>query len=271
MPARSSETRGYVIPIGGAEDKIGHRRIHRRFVDLCGGDDARIVVIPTASRLDDTGDRYRTIFTDLGAAKVEVLEISERKCAESEEALGKFEGCTGIFMTGGNQLRLSTFLGGTPVATQIRRCHARGAHVAGTSAGAAFMSEHMIAFGKEGPRPVAGKVTLAPGLGLTNRVIVDQHFRQRNRMGRLLTALAYNPFVHGLGLDEDTAAFINKERVLEVVGSGGLTIIDVHDLDYSSMARADEGDVVQLVNVKLHVLTHGATYDLQNRVATPGR
>jgi cyanophycinase len=269
MPARSSENRGYVIPIGGAEDKHDHRVIHRRFIELCGGDEARIVVIPTASRLDDTGDRYRTVFGDLGAAWIHVLDINDRADADAPGIEEQFAGCTGIFMTGGNQLRLSTMLGGTMVARCIRNCHGEGAHVAGTSAGAAFVSEHMIAFGKEGPRPVAGKVTLAPGLGLTNRVIVDQHFRQRNRMGRLLTALAFNPFVHGLGLDEDTAAFIAPDRVIEVVGSGGLTIIDVGDLQYSSMARADEDDVVELVGVKLHVLTHGSTYDLENRVAKP--
>lgn len=272
MPVtKEGHTRGFVIPIGGGEDKIGDRYIHSEFVRICGGSDARIAVIPTASRLDDTGARHVELFKDLGVDTVEVLEIQDRKGTETPAYLEMLDRATGIFMTGGNQLRLSTILGGTDVARRIRHRHAEGVHVAGTSAGAAFISEHMIAFGSEGPRPVAGKVTLAPGLGLTNRVIVDQHFRQRNRLGRLLTALAYNPFAHGLGLDEDTAAFIGPDKKLHVVGSGGLTIVDVSSLEFSSMARADEGDVVQLVGVRLHILTQGATYCLDSRKATPGR
>ena len=271
MPSPSTDReRGFVIPIGGAEDKEGDRRIHRRFVSLCGGEDAEIAVIPTASRLDDTGDRYRTLYSALGAKSIRILPIEDRTDAEHPDMLAKLEGATGIFMTGGNQLRLSTILGGTQMAPRIRRMNAAGVHVAGTSAGAAFVPEHMIAFGDEGPRPVAGKVTLAPGLGLTNRVIVDQHFRQRNRLGRLLTALSYNPFSTGIGLDEDTGAFIGPDNVIRVVGSGALTIADVSDLEYSSMARADEGDPVQMIGVKLHILTDGARYDLSERRARPG-
>ena len=190
--------------------------------------------------------------------------------AEKEEYNAILEEATGVFMTGGNQLRLSTILGGTRIATQIRRKNAKGIPVAGTSAGAAFISEHMIAFGQEGSTPIAGKVTLAPGLGLSNRVIVDQHFRQRDRLGRLMTALAYNPFVQGIGLDEDTAAFINDNNEIEVVGEGALTIVDVAGLEYSSMASAREGDTVELIGVKLHVLSHGARYNLVTRKAVPG-
>ncbi len=271
MPSPTNgNRRGYVIPIGGGEDKAGTRRIHRRFLKLCGGRDARLVIIPTASRLVDTGERYRDLYEDLGARRIHIAQIEDRKDAEKPEHLEKLAKATGIFMTGGNQLRLSTILGGTSLATAIRRQNAAGAHVAGTSAGAAYIPEHMIAFGEEGPRPVVGKVTLAPGLGLTNSVIVDQHFRQRNRLGRLLTSLAYNPFAHGIGLDEDTAAFIDADDKIEVMGSGGLTILDVSGLEHSSMPSADVGDVVQIIGVKLHILTDGARYDLRERTAVPG-
>jgi cyanophycinase len=226
-------------------------------------------VIPTASQLSDTGARYREIFNSLGCKDVRVLPFEERVHTENPHYLEALNSCTGVFMTGGNQLRLSTILGGTPVATQVRRLNARGVAVAGTSAGAAFVSEHMIAFGSEGSTPIAGMVNLAPGLGLTNRVIVDQHFTVRDRLGRLMAALAYNPFAIGLGLDEDTAAFINGDNNVEVVGAGGVTIVDVSDLQFSGMAEAVAGDPVQLVGVRLHVLTHGATYDLDSRVATP--
>jgi cyanophycinase len=153
------------------------------------------------------------------------------------------------------------------MARALRRRNAEGAHIAGTSAGAAFLCEHMIAFGREGASPRAKIVTLAPGLGLTNRVIIDQHFRQRDRLGRLLTALAYNPFAIGIGLDENTAAFIGPDDVLEVVGSGALTIVDPSGLEFSSMARVRKNDPVCLIGLRLHILDHGATFNLTTREA----
>jgi cyanophycinase len=269
-PELNPGTRGHIIPIGGAEDKVSDRAILRRFVDLCGGSAARIAVIPTASTLDTTGGRYREVFGSLGVAEVNVLDFRDRGDVERlmwEDAL---DNATGVFLTGGNQLRLSTILGGTAVATRLRRVNAKGVHVAGTSAGAAFVSEHMIAFGREGSTPIAGQVTLTPGLGLTNRVIVDQHFRERDRLGRLLTALAYNPFAIGLGLDEDTAAFINGDNRIEVIGTGGITVVDVSALEHSGMATAQEGKPVQLIGIRLHVLTHGGLFDLHTRRASPG-
>src|SRR5205814_355446 len=142
-------------------------------------------------------------------------------------------------------------------AKALRLRSARGVHVAGTSAGAAFLSEHMIAFGDEGATPRAGMVSLAPGLGLTNRVVVDQHFRQRDRLGRLLAALAYNPFAVGLGLDEDTAAFIDPEDRVHVVGAGCITAVDASSFEYSSISSAEVGQPICMIGVKLHVLTPG--------------
>jgi cyanophycinase len=273
MPSRASEpgSRGFIVPIGGAEDKISDRAILRRFADLCGGPAARIAVIPTASVLPDTGSRYVDVFRAVGAGQVSVVPAFTREEAESERLLDLLAGSTGVFLTGGNQLRLSTILGGTALAQRIRKLNAAGVHVAGTSAGAAFSSEHMIAFGESGSTPRAGKVSLAPGLGLINRIVVDQHFRQRDRLGRLLTALSYNPFTIGCGLDEDTAAFIGPDDVIEVVGSGAITIVDVSALEYSSMAEAGEGEPVELVGIKLHVLAAGSHFDLASRRATPSR
>jgi cyanophycinase len=256
-----------VIPVGGAEAKVGDPAILRRFVKLCGGRDARIAIIPTASQLADTGKRYEATFRELGAKWARELPIEHRHDAERDDHLERLERADGIFLTGGNQLRLSTTLGGTPVATAIRRRNAAGAHVAGTSAGAAFLSEHMIATGDEGSTPHAGGVTLAPGLGLTNRVVIDQHFRQRDRLGRLLTALAYNPFAIGLGLDENTAAFIGPDDTVEVAGTGAVTVVDPSELEFSSMDQAERDDPVCLIGVRLHVLVRGATYDLHLRKA----
>jgi len=265
---RDGTRHGFIVPIGGAEEKIGASRILARFVELCGGDDAHIAVIPTASELDDTGSRYEEVFTRLGVGRVEALPFKTREDCENEEWLEVLDSANGIFMTGGNQLRLSTILGGTPVARALREASARGAHVGGTSAGAGFMSEHMIAFGGEGLLPRAGLVTMAPGLGLTNRVVVDHHFAERARLGRLMTALGLNPFAVGLGLDEDTAAFIGPDDVLEVVGSGSVTIVDPADVEYSNLYARAEGEPICLVNVRIHFLVDGWSFDLNTREAS---
>jgi cyanophycinase len=263
-----ADGRGYIIPVGGAEEKIGDITILRRFASLC--DTAgRIAIIPTASEVSDTGARYETLFQGLGVTEARSLPIQTRADAELPELLAILDQSDGIFLTGGNQLRLSTMIGGTSMAKALRRRNAEGAHIAGTSAGAAFLCEHMIAFGREGASPRAKIVTLAPGLGLTNRVIIDQHFRQRDRLGRLLTALAYNPFAVGIGLDENTAAFIGPDDTLEVVGGGALTIVDPSELQFSSMARVRKNDPVCLIGLKVHILDHGSTFNLTTRVAAP--
>ncbi|WP_324730630.1 cyanophycinase [Pseudomonas paeninsulae] len=270
-PAKSDDgvRRGFVIPIGGAEDRSQDPVILQRFVELCGGKDARIVIIPTASRLEETGPNYEAVFTELGAAKAISLPIYSREDAQRDDYLEEMAQATGIFMTGGNQLRLSTILGGTPVAQCIRRSNAAGVHVAGTSAGAAIMPEHMIAGGATGALPSEQGVTFAPGMGLISKVILDQHFSQRNRLGRLLSAVSYNPFASGLGICEDTAAFIGPDGILEVVGSGSLTVVDPSDLQYSSMAEASTGESITLIGLKLHMLSSGAKYCLNTRQAWP--
>ena len=262
----TDQTRGYVIPIGGAEAKRKDPEILQRFVELCGGEDAQILVIPTASLLDETGPIYQELFEGFGA-KAMCIPIEKRDCCYDEETLAVMERATGIFITGGNQLRLSTILGGTPVARAIRRLNAAGVHMAGTSAGAAIISEHMIAGGRGGPSPRESGVVLAPGLGLTNRAIIDQHFNKRGRMGRLLAAVSFNPFVCGLGIDENTAAFIAPNGDMEVVGHGTVTVVDPSDLRHSSMSYVRKAEAVSLIGLKLHVLATGSHFNLETREA----
>ncbi len=270
-PARLSanQDRGFIIPIGGGEDRVKERQIHRRFVDLSGGGVADIVVIPTASELKTTGQDYNRIFRDLGAAQVDYLPITKRADCDNPRYLEMLDRASGIFLTGGNQLRLSTILGGTGIAQKIRKRNAAGVTVAGTSAGASIMSEHMIAAGEGNSIPAEGAVSLAPGLGLTNAVIIDQHFTQRNRLGRLLAAASYNPFLIGLGLDEDTAAFIGPDGVFEVVGSGTVTVVDASGLTHSSMWEAKPGQALSLLGLRVDVMSEGCRYDLEGRQAYP--
>ncbi|MDH5234408.1 MAG: cyanophycinase [Gemmatimonadota bacterium] len=264
------QSRGWIIPIGGGEQKEQSPMILERFVALCGGRDARVAVIPTASKLGDTGARYQALFREIGAAEAIVFDFDTRRDAYEKGRLDELAECDGVFVTGGNQLRLSTVIGGTNVARLLREMNARGVHVCGTSAGASFLSEHMIAFGEDNVTPHAGSVTLAPGLGLTNRVVIDQHFTQRNRLGRLITALAFNPFLIGLGLDEDTAAFIGPDLTVEVEGSGTLTVVDAENLKFSSMDQAKADDPVSVLGLTMHVLIRGATFNLHTRKASAG-
>ncbi len=263
-------TRGCIIPIGGAEDRLRDPAILQRFVDVCGGAQARIAIIPTASSRAETGPEYERIFRDLGAGATRALPIETRDDCNDPRFIERIERAQGVFLTGGNQLKLSTTIGGTEIARLIRRRNLEDElHVAGTSAGAAILSEHMIAFGDEGSTPQADMVTLAPGLGLTRMVVIDQHFRQRDRLGRLLTALAYNPRPIGIGLDEDTAAFIAPDDSLEVHGSGAITVVDPSEIEYSSMDSAKQSEAVCMLNIRLHILVEGARYDIRSRKASP--
>ena len=272
MPSKvpTGATRGWIVPIGGAENKENDRHILERFVRVSGGEDADIVVIPTASRLRETGPRYERLFREMGAARVEVMDFDTRRDCQEPGRLERVGQASGIFFTGGNQLRLTTLLGGTPVAKLVRIRNAQGVTVGGTSAGASILSEHMIAFGDEGSSVISGSVRLAPGLGLTNRFIIDQHFTQRDRLGRLLTALAYNPFAVGIGLDEDTAAFIGPDETLEVEGSGGVTVLDAADVSFSSMDSVSEGQPVCMLGLRLHILVAGSSFNLHTRIADAG-
>jgi cyanophycinase len=270
MPSKVPEgqSRGWIVPIGGAENKENDRHILERFVQVSGGSAANIVVIPTASRMHETGPLYERLFKNIGAAEVTVMDFDTRRDCQEPGRLHRLQQASGIFFTGGNQLRLTTLLGGTPVAKLIRARNAHGVTVGGTSAGASILSEHMIAFGDEGSAVVSGSVRLAPGLGLTNRFIIDQHFRQRDRLGRLITALAYNPFAVGIGLDEDTAAFIGADETLEVHGSGGVTVVDAAEVSYSSIGEVGEGQPVCMLGLRVHILVQGATFNLHTRAAS---
>ena len=268
-PVSEGDSRGYIIPIGGGEEKELDPVILRRFVELSGGKDANIVIIPTASQLDDTGPRYEAIFSGLGAAETSSIPIASRKDCNNPEFAERCEKASGIFITGGNQLRLSAILGGSDVAQTIRRINARGVPVAGTSAGASIMSEHMMAGGEPDSSPSEGGAVLAPGLGLTNAAIIDQHFSERNRLGRLLSAIALNPFLLGMGIDEDTAAFIDSHGVLEVIGSGTITIVDGGNMIYCSAHAAQRDQGLGMLGLKMDILHEGCHYDLNMREAFP--
>jgi cyanophycinase len=255
--------------IGGAEDKIRDRVILSRFTTLAGGTDAVVVVISTASSLGfEAGERYREIFTGLGIGTVRPLHAMTRQQANDEAYVDQLRDATGIFLTGGNQLRLSSTIGGTLLAEAVMERFHAGAVVAGTSAGASAMSSHMIAFGASGGTPKHRMAALAAGLGVLPSVIVDQHFQQRNRYGRLLSVIAQNPSLLGIGVDEDTAGVVGPDGVMEVIGRGSVTIID------GASAETDAWEVhghrpVMISGVILHALPSGYRFDLRRRERVP--
>ena len=258
-------THGTVIVIGGAEDKVRDRLILGRFVALAGGRDAKIAVISTASSMGpEAGQRYRSIFTELGAERVMPLHAVTRTQANDEHIARQVRDATGVFLTGGNQLRLSSMIGGTRLADAIMTRFQAGSVVAGTSAGASAVSSHMIAFGASGATPKHRMAQIAAGLGLLPGVIVDQHFQQRNRLGRLLSLIAQNPSLLGLGVDEDTAGVVGPDHIMEVIGRGSITVVD------GARSETDAWEVhghkpLMISGVVLHSLPAGYRFDLRRR------
>ncbi|HEY9751281.1 MAG TPA: cyanophycinase [Allocoleopsis sp.] len=266
-------TKTAVMIIGGAEDKVHGKEILTAFFHRAGGTDARIAIIPCASREPATiGDRYRTIFEDMGAKAIEVLDIRERDQCEDSIWRTFLESCTGVFMTGGDQLRLCALLADTSLMEEVRR-RAVGGEItlAGTSAGAAVMGHHMIAGGGSGEHPNRSLVDMATGLAIIPEIIVDQHFHNRNRMARLMSAIAAYPDRLGVGIDEDTCALFEGDGLLHVLGKGSVTVIDPGDLSYTNQPSVDATEPLSIHNLRVHILSYGDTYHLYQRRIMPPR
>jgi cyanophycinase len=271
-PARSGD--GDLLVIGGAEDKLGKRTVLNEFVRRAGGPDARIAVVPTASSLGpEIIDVYAALFHRLGAAEVFGVRPEDRAQASDPELVKQLDAATGIFMTGGNQLKLSTVIAGTPFGEAIVEARGRGVTIAGTSAGASIQSSHMVAFGPGGSTPKQRMTQVAAGLGLVENCVIDQHFAQRNRYGRLLMIVSQSPQLLGMGVDEDTAAIISRTEdaeILRVVGRGSVTIFDGTHM-VSNAHEAKERRPILASGVVLHVLPEGAEFDMTSRTLVPPR
>jgi cyanophycinase len=257
-----------LLIIGGAEDKVGRATVLRRFVRLAGGRNARIVVIPSASSFpDEAVQTYNEAFGRLGAPEVVVVNPRSRAAAAAGALVAAMDNATGVFMTGGNQLKLSQLFVGTPLAEAISRAHERGAVVAGTSAGASIMSSFMISLGADGVTPRQRSSQLTSGLGLLPGVIIDQHFDERARYGRLMSLVASSPNLLGVGIDEDTAAEVRDGRRLTVVGSGAVFVVDARAA-VSDVPEARRHAPLLISGAVVHSLPSGATFDLHTAQLT---
>lgn len=261
-------TKTAVMVIGGAEDKVHGRQILSTFFQRSGGTDARIAIIPSASREPSViGGRYHDIFEEMGAKMIEVLNIQEREHGEDPDWRAFAEDCTGVFMTGGDQLRLCGLLADTPIMDKIRmRAQLGEVTLAGTSAGAAVMGQHMIAGGGSGESPNRSLVDLTSGLNIIPEILVDQHFHNRNRMARLMSAIASYPDKLGIGIDEDTCAMFESNGIFQVIGKGTVTVIDPGSISYTNQPDVGTVDPLSIHNLKVHILSHGDRYDFYKRV-----
>ncbi|CAB3389239.1 cyanophycinase [Kyrpidia spormannii] len=258
-------TPGPLVIIGGAEDKQRDCVILRELVRLAGGEQARIVVITSATEFPiEVGNEYVQVLTRLGAEEVHPLHIVKREDANAPFAVRLVERASCVFFTGGEQGRITRLLGGTQLDAALHRRHGDGLVLAGTSAGASVMSSTMIVEGEAETSPRPGIVHMEPGMEFLNGVVIDQHFAQRGRLGRLLSAVTKYPHHLGMGIDENTAVVVSGAEC-RVIGSGAVSIVDASALTYANVEFADRGEPLALCGIRLHVLPAGHRFDLRDR------
>lgn len=254
---------GALIIIGGGEDKTGDREILKAVAERARG--GRLVIATVASHEPDGYfEAYKEAFEPLGISDLVELYVNSRRAALKPEVCEVFAGASGVFFTGGDQLRIASQIGDTPIEHAIKDLYANGGVVAGTSAGASAMSETMLVAGPGRETYRIGELHMAPGLGLLPDVIIDQHFAERGRHGRLVGAVAHNPRILGLGVDEDTAMVVEGDR-FTVIGAGGVHVFDGEACSQSNIAEADSSRALSIFDVRMHVLSTGDAFDLRRR------
>ncbi len=264
-----ANARGRVFAIGGGEDRDEECVILKKFADLAGGSKARIVVLTTATNVPEKSVVvYGKAFKRLKATSVDFIDVAQREDAMREEAVETVKKASGIFFTGGNQFPITSLMGGTKLQSAIFEAYENDVIVAGTSAGAAMMGSGMIIKGNKELNPRMGSVEMAAGSGLIGSCVVDTHFSQRGRHGRLLTAVAHFPQYLGFGIDENTAMLVKKNKV-EVFGEGAVTTFDASQMTYSDIPYVEEGQSIALANIMINVLPNGYKYDLETRTMIP--
>ncbi|CAN5326201.1 cyanophycinase [soil metagenome] len=258
---------GHLLVIGGAEDKYNERRILKKFLELAGGEKAEVLIVPVASDFPEfAADVYTQAFRNLGVANPRVLRATSRQDVVNADFEKLLDGVTGVFMTGGDQMRLVSVLGGTKLAERLRRMvRETNIVMAGTSAGAAAMSTSMIVRGEPSSHPHKNAVKLSPGLGFLKNIIIDQHFSERGRISRLITAVSFNPYNLGIGIDENTAIILDGHGGLEVYGQGSTTIVDGSQISFNEIAEVGDNEAFSICGVQFHVLREGLIYNYLDR------
>ena len=263
----SEKVSGNLIIIGGAEDKEGDKEILKRVAKYIDPENEKLIIATIATEYPEKSyQNYKNVFSDLGIKNIDKLDISTREDAFNMKNVELINNSNLLFFTGGDQLRITSMIGGSPVYAAVKELCDNGGLIAGTSAGASVMSDTMIVQGEDDESPHKCTLKMSPGLGLVNNIIIDQHFAQRGRIGRLLTAIAQNPEVLGIGIDEDTAIVVSDKGTAEVIGSGAVYFIDGSSIDYSNVSEQYSDEVLSMFNVKLHVLKEGNRFNLLDKV-----
>jgi cyanophycinase len=258
--------KGNLIIIGGAEDKTGECSILKTFVNLSYERGGKVTIITTATEMPvEAGNQYKDIFTGLGVKETRILDINSRDDADLDSNAKLLYESSGIFFTGGDQLRITSILGGTRVYLALHAAYGAGAVIAGTSAGASAMSRTMIVDGNSNDPARKCTLKMAPGLGLLERALIDQHFHQRGRIGRLLCGVAENPSILGIGIDEDTAIRVFSDEHFEVLGSNSVTVVDGRSIKSSNVSELKPDENLAIANVVLNVLPSGYGYNMATR------
>ncbi|WP_233208282.1 cyanophycinase [Pollutimonas subterranea] len=264
------EHAGALLIVGGSEERHGDMQVLSKFVELCGGPDSAIVVLTAATSVPDKiWAIYDAAFAELGVSNRAAIHIGNRREADDADAVAQILRADGIFISGGEQQRLLASIGGSKVhETMHRAFRERGACIGGTSAGASAISRHMMAYGTKDMLPNKNSAQLDVGLGFLQHVVIDQHFSERHRLARLLSAVAQDPDVIGLGIDEDTAVVIRDRGWLEVVGTGAVTILDGRRMT-SNFDEANPHQQLELIDVRLHLLPAGSHYNIGRTADAP--
>ena len=257
-----------LIIIGGHEDKTDDKLILRAVAERVGN--GKLVIATVASGLPkEQYEEYERLFRGLGVKHVYKLEIESRDDAKSEKALRVLDDATTVFFTGGDQVKITSQLGFSPVCQRLQEIYEKGGTIAGTSAGASVMSETMMVGGSgQETHRIGGALRLAPGLGFIRGIIVDQHFAERGRIGRLLGAVAQNPRILGVGIDENTALVVERDQKFTIIGDGGVTIVDAGASTYSNITDEETSRALSVFDVKLHMLSQGDVFDCDSRQPT---
>lgn len=262
----SGDIEGSLIIIGGAEDKKGEKSILKEVCSKLDKEEDELVIAAVATDSPvEVGAQYRNIFEELGVRKVSVLNVNCREDAYFNDNINMVDRASLIFFTGGDQLKITSMLGGTPLYNSFLKGYDIGCVFVGTSAGASVMSDIMVVQGPDEESPKKCTLKMAPGLGLIKGVIIDQHFAQRGRIGRLLVGVAENPQSLGIGIDEDTAIMVNKNGMFQVIGSGAVYILDGSTITRTNVSEQFQNEILSIFNVRMHVLKSGDRYDLNVR------
>jgi len=263
MNNKKSAGEGILVIIGGHEDHEGERVILKEVASHV--ENGRLVLATVASHEPEGYlEKYRSVFTELGVSSVDELYLDERGEAVDENKIAVLNHTKAVFFSGGDQLRITSLIGDTPIYDLVHEIYQSGGIIAGTSAGASAMSETMLVRGTNASSFRIGELSMAPGLGLLPNVIIDQHFAERGRIGRLIGAVSQNPRVLGIGVDEDTAIVLQR-RQFSVIGSGAVYLVDAGDVTHSNITEASTDEALSIYDLKLHVLSSGDAFNLDTR------